>query len=234
MPRGVPNTDNSQGLVFFGAVDRRGRTENGQIASALPAWYFDEAIDELKESVASTERSLERGTIPADSIPTARARLARDKQRLNEIESTRPKPNHKQLIWLRQKQKELESEISSSMFSKEEMRTGDASPHEELRRAKSPNIKIDHELARLIGLKPKQGKVSRDDAIRALKPINKLLGDPTDAEYLRKDFRTYRTQRVTPFVGQEPDRFAPEPPPDEEAEATNGRETPTTRIERSA
>lgn len=178
-------------VQFYGDVDRN---EKGQISSQFPAWYFESHVDELKESIARKERSLQRGNIPPDAIPTTKAELARETVRLDEIMKSKPKlgDTERNLIW--KHYKALGKKISETMFTRSDMMFGTASAHEEAKRMVDPIIELDKEqlaLADGIGVAADEdNKVSRNNAAKLFKMLGKLLGEPTNIEVLRKDKAT--------------------------------------------
>lgn len=178
------------GVQFFGEVDRN---EKGQISSQFPAWYFEAHVDELKESIARKERSLQRGDIPPDAIPTTKAELAQETVRLDEIMKSKPNVSdtERNLIW--KHYKALGKKISDTMFTRSDMMFGTASAHEEAKRMTQPIIELDKDqlaLADAIGVKAEDSKVSRNNAAKIFKMLGKLLGEPTNIEVLRKDKAT--------------------------------------------
>ena len=178
-------------VQFFGEVDRN---EKGQISSQFPAWYFEAHVDELKESIARKERSLQRGDIPPDAIPTTKAELAKETVRFDEIMKSKPKVGdaEKNLIW--KQYKSLGKKISETMFTRSDMMFGTASAHEEAKRMIDPIIELDKDqlaLADAIGVKADENsKVSRNSAAKIFKMLGKLIGEPTNIEVLRKDKAT--------------------------------------------
>ena len=56
-------------VQFFGAVDRKRKEKQGEIASALPAWYFPRKIEELQEGIARKKRDLEGDSVHASVRP---------------------------------------------------------------------------------------------------------------------------------------------------------------------
>lgn len=170
-------------LEFFGKIDR---DRDGNIGSTLPAWYFDSQVDTMKETIQRRESALERGDIPADYVYQTREDLKRDKERLDSIESSRPKLDDKHSDMLDKAYKELSSDIKDSMFTRDDMQRGFADAHEEARRMTKPCIKIDPELARKCGVDARDGMVSRNDATKIFKIVGKALGEETNVERLRK------------------------------------------------
>lgn len=170
-------------LEFFGKVDR---DRDGNIGSTLPAWYFDSQVDTMKETIQRREAALERGDIPADYVYQTREDLKRDKERLDNIESSRPVLDEKRSDALGKAYKELSSDIKESMFTRDDMQRGFADAHEEARRMTKPCINIDPELARKCGVNAKGGMISRNDATKIFKIVGKALGEETNVERLRK------------------------------------------------
>jgi len=178
-------------IQFYGDVDKdKGRDNRGNNASEYPAWYLETHMEELKESIASRERRLKRGEVFVDSVPYERQELAKEKQRLEEIERTKPKLSIGERQKLVKFYRELGDEIQRSMFTYSDMMKGVASPHEEAKRMTEHLIPIDKELIAIAGqaeVRHTKGKVSRNGAAKLFKLIGKLIGEPTNIEVLRRD-----------------------------------------------
>lgn len=176
-------------IEFFGNVDKDAR---GKITSSMPAWYFDNQMDELKEGIDRKKRSLAAGNIKADQIPNVRAELEREQTRYEEIIATKPKLNGGEKNKLSKLRKELGDEIGDILFTRSEIEKNLASPHEELKRMKNPSISltklgIEPEILAACGLKHTDGKISRDQASTMYQIISKSLGEDTSIERLRHD-----------------------------------------------
>ena len=179
------------GITFFGSVDRDKKT--GNIGSECPAWAMDVHTNELKESIASQERSLERGNLPTDSIPLIRASITKEKKRLEEIESSKPKLSDVVIDKVAKAYNEIGKGISETMFSKDEMKSKSADPREEVRRMINPCVKVSPEIADMCGVKTdSSGMVSRNDASKIYKICGKYLGENSNVENLRKESRRGR------------------------------------------
>lgn len=174
---------------IFGEVDR---TKEGKIKSQYPAWYYEQHIDELKESIRHRERQLESDLVIPSEKGIQRERLRQEKERLVQIESSKPTFSGVEKDELVKIRKELGDKIKASMFSKGEMDRGVADAHEEARRMVDPIIELKTErelnLAEGCGIKIKDGKISRKDAEKMWKISGKSIGDgtPTNVETLRR------------------------------------------------
>lgn len=176
-------------IQFFGDVDRQGKKDGEAITSEYPAFYFPIQLDELRETVEKTERNLKLGLVPASEREYAEADLRRSKERLKKIQNSMPKFNAKEKDALAKVRSDLGDQIGDSMFTRTEMRKGLANAHEEARRMSEPIIKVGGagKLFENMGIKPVRGKVSRNQASKMWKVIGKILEEPTNTEYLRKD-----------------------------------------------
>lgn len=171
-------------LEFFGKADK---DRDGKIGSTFPAWYFDSKIDTIREGIQRKEQALSRGDVPADFIYQTREDLKREQERLDEIESSKPRLSDIQADSLSKNYKDLSSSIKESMFTREEMQRGFADAHEEVRRMTKPCIKVDPELARRCGVtNVVNGMVNRNDADKIFKIAGKILGEETNVERLRR------------------------------------------------
>ncbi len=182
-----------EGITFFGEVDIN---KKGQIASEYPAWYFDNHIEEMKETIATRERALERNAVPPPEIPLFKEKLKAEKERLEKIVSSKPKLTAKQKDELAKEYKHLKKEIRDSMFTRSEMKLGIASPHEEARRMVEASIPINPVLAEKMGVPVRGGKISRKGAEKIAKIISRQLGENTNIEAWRRDKATVRTGMV--------------------------------------
>lgn len=173
-------------VKFFGKVDRN---EKGKITSQYPAWSMPTHIDEMKESIASKRRQLDRGLIDAAQVPYMKTEILNEEHRLRDIEESRPKLSAKETDTVAKSYTDLKGKIKETLFSRDEMMKGLADAGEEARRMVNPIIKVDPKLAESCGVKTYRGKVSRNDASKMLKILGKSLGEPTNIEYLRPDRR---------------------------------------------
>lgn len=171
-------------IEFFGKVDR---AKDGSIGSEIPAWMLETHIEELRESVAQKERMIASGDVPASEVPYLRESYKKEKERLEEIEISKPKLSAEQIDGLHKAHKKVGEQIAESMFSRDEMMKGLADAHEEARRMVKPIIAVDPELARACNVPVVDGKVSRNGAIKIWKIAGKYLGEGTNPEALRKD-----------------------------------------------
>jgi len=174
-------------IQFYGDVDKNNK---GGLSSEYPAWYLENHLEDLKESISSRERRLNRGEVMVDSVPYERQELAKEKQRLEEIQRSKPKISIGERQKLVKIYKELSDEIARSMFTRSDMMKGVASAHEEAKRMIQPVISLDKEaqgLAKACGVTITKGKVSRNGAAKIFKLVGKLIDEPTNIEVLRED-----------------------------------------------
>lgn len=170
----------------------------GAVSGEYPAWYFDAQVEEIQKSIHNLSIQLEHGGIPANAIAVTKNELRQKKERLAEIDASRPKLKGGQIDAVRAVRDELGKEISDSMFSYTDMQKGIASPREEANRMTQPIISVPvnaRGMAEQMGMRVKGGKVSRDDATRLWKISGKMLGEATHPEALRKDNNYGRYQQ---------------------------------------
>lgn len=179
-------------INFFGSMDRKGKTKDGAITSEYPAFYFNVQLDDLKEETERQERQIELGLVPPSELPYVKAEVARNKDRMNEIEQSYPKLSDKEKDAVYATYKDLGEKISDSMFTRTDMKKGLVDAHEEARRMSEPIIPIkgQEKFFHNMGITAKQGKVSRNDAAKAYKIMGRFLGENTVIERLRKDRNT--------------------------------------------
>ena len=189
----------ANGVAFFGDIDRN---QHGRIGSDYPAWYFENHIDELNETIGRMERALERKNINWEDIERTREELNALKKKKELIEQSKPKLRGGDKDRIYKEYKRLGEEIRDSMFTRTEMMKGLASPHEEAKRMSEPGISANPEFVNSLNAKARRGKISRDEAARMWKILGKTLGDvPTNIEYLRRDRNTGKIDVVFPEEG---------------------------------
>jgi len=182
-----------QDIEFFGGIDRKEGKPDSYITSEYPAWMFDRPVEDLQEEIARMEREINRGAIPPEQIARNKELLKSRKAKLELIQEQRPKLNDVTKDEFYKHYKELSKGIQDSMFTRSEMMLGTANAHEEAARMITPSILISPEIAKMCNLKTVDGKISRNEAQRAWKMLGKTLGEPTNAEVLRRDGTTVRT-----------------------------------------
>jgi hypothetical protein len=173
---------------FMGEKSFYGDRDKG---SQMPAWYCDRQIRELKESVYKKERSLEHELVPRDKIGAYKEQLKREKVRLSELEASKPKFTAPELDRLAKGAGSIGAKIKESLPSRGEVMKGLADSHEEMEKDLEPCIKLgdeEVELAKMANVElNKKGEVSRNDATRIWQLSNKILGEKTNVEVLRRD-----------------------------------------------
>ncbi len=177
-------------INFFGKVDRN---DKGNINSPYPAWYFDNSIAELQNTIKEKQDRLARHEVPYENEPEVREQLRKEQERLDLILSSKPELSDKESNMLYKTYKRLSELISDSLFTRSEMLQGTADAHKERIRQKAPSIPCPELLAQAMGLRWSGGAIGRDDAVRAWQIIGKLLGLPTNSEHLRKDRATVKS-----------------------------------------
>ena len=174
-------------IQFFSEIDMN---KNGHITSAMPAWYFDAHIDELKETIGRDERALERGYIEQDQIFRVREELKIKRKQLAGIKASKPEltgANHDR-CW--KAYKSLEEQIKDTMPTRKENFDGLVSPQSELKRLKTKHIKIDPMIAKACNVKAIHGKITGDEANKCYQILGKTMGENTYTEKLRRDGNT--------------------------------------------
>lgn len=179
-------------INFFGSVDRKGKRDDGAVTSEYPAFYFHTQFDELKEETEKQERQLALGLVPPSEAPYIKAEIARNKERLLDIQKANPKLEGRQKDAVYNMYKELAEQISDSMYTRTEMKKGLSDAHEEARRMSQPiiSIKGNEKFFHNMGITATGGKITRNQASRAYKIMGKALGENTNTERLRKDRKT--------------------------------------------
>lgn len=173
-----------------------GDRPKGRIGSAMPAWYYDTRVSEEYAALNDQQSIMDRGGVSPENQHRIRQQTLNEQRKLDQIKDSFPKPRAADLDNLRNIWKELGDTISESMFTLSDMKSGAASPHEELRRSKDTVVPITRGVARwVIYCNGKiEGvdsyKCKRDDLIRAWKLAGRILGEGTWAEDLRPATRT--------------------------------------------
>jgi hypothetical protein len=186
----------AQATNFFGKIDRDFKDN---VTSEFPAWYFETHIENMKEERATLIRRLERGEVPPDNVPYAKQDAAAIKDRIDEIEKSRPDIRDNERTDLQKLHKELSRKIADSMFTRSEMMMGTASAHEEAKRMTQQIIPLSVKLmglAKSCNVTPVKSKVSRNEASKIWKILGRLIGEGTNVEGLRRDKATVTTSVI--------------------------------------
>ena len=93
----------------------------------------------------------------------------------------------------------LSDQLRDAMPSRSDMKKGLADAHEEVRRMTTPIIDVRGKTKMLsnMGIEAKGGKITRTQAAKAFKIVGRVLGEPTNIEYLRRDYNhgTFHPER---------------------------------------
>ena len=180
----IPKRD----IKIFGSVDRDSK---GKITSEFPAWYFDQQKDELERGIAQDEMALDQEAIPYPAKAKFREKLAQRKERLGKINEETPKLKGSESDAIYKMRGELGESIGEAHFTRSQREKGLADAHEEVRRMTEPIIKVKSEnqaqFIKECGINIRDGKITRNEAEKVYKIASKMLGQPTDIEYLRRD-----------------------------------------------
>lgn len=74
-------------IALFGETDR---DVKGQIKADYPAFFFDPQVEELRETIKEREDAADDPAIPRKERNFAKLRLGQERERLNKIENARP------------------------------------------------------------------------------------------------------------------------------------------------
>jgi hypothetical protein len=170
-------------IKFFGEIDLN---QYGKIGSDYPTWYYPRQIESLKEELGRMERELSGGTVLPQNVPNLKFLIKQTKDKVDKIESSRPKLNGKTVDKLSKWRREIEPAIQDSQFTYDDMKRGTADAHEEARRMTEGIITVDPEIARACNLRPdRNGKYSRNETVKAWKITGRALQEAT--HWGRKD-----------------------------------------------
>ena len=177
-------------IKVFGDFERR---KDGRPRSEYPGWYYEgrRHVEELEDSIKQRERMLKMGAVSHEKEGEYRERLEMEKERYEKIKESVPKLDGEHKDRVAKLVKELRGDISGSQFTRTDMLLGLADAHEEAQRMSTKKIPIRSEdeaaLAKEMGIKVEDGKISRTDKERLWKIGRKALGESTNTEVLRRE-----------------------------------------------
>lgn len=164
----------------------------GEVAAMVPSWACYQLIEELEREIETRERQAEDFSISPKDRAKLMSELKDRKDRLSQI-TVKPEFNKDKIFKIVGTDREpgsLGQKISESMFTFDDMKTGIADASVELRRSTEPCIKLEGdeiEMARgSNAVITKDGKISRDDAIRAWRFGRMYNEDLSNPEILRR------------------------------------------------
>lgn len=179
-------------VEFFSVIDKvDGPTGRGQIASTLPAWYFDKPIRDLEDDIRQTKRRLDQGNIPHNREMQVKAELRRKEKKLAVLKDSKPALDDKTTDACGNAYKELSGSIKEAMFTRTEDQKGLVNPAVLADRMSKPCIKVSDKVAEMAQknglLVSKDGKMSMTDASILWKINGRILDRETNVEVLRRD-----------------------------------------------
>jgi hypothetical protein len=178
-----PIVENSD-FQMFSEVDMN---SHGNVGSYLPAWAYDQLIGDLQNDIRSDEIQIKQANISVDKVNELKRTVEKKKERLHEIESSKPKLATDK-IW--EIEKGIGEKIADSMFTRTDMMRGTADAHTEARRMSQPCITLnDSEANFAIGCNvvPNTSKmISRNQAAKVWKIARRFLGENSNIETLRR------------------------------------------------
>jgi hypothetical protein len=192
--KGKRDTSNIQ---FFGEIDLN---DHGGIRSEMPAWYLERHIEELEESINKKETALKFNRIAPDVVPRMREEIKAEKEKLEKIKGSKPELNDSQKDRCASTYEKLEKHIRDTMPTRKQTKDGLVNPYDELKRMKSHHIPIDTQMAKMLGVKAVNGKITGDAANKCYQILGKMLGENTSIERLRRDSGVESFQTVHDFV----------------------------------
>jgi hypothetical protein len=180
-------------IQFFGEIDIHPTKKI--IHSEYPAWYFDRPFEQLGEEVGRMERLLERGGVPPDKMADFREQFTKKKDQLQRIQESIPKLSGEDKTRLAKARKDMAAEIRAGYYTRTQMVKGLVDIHKEAERMVKPMVEVKPEFVEILkgcNIKVENGKVSRDNLVKAWKIAGKLLNrhgesEETNAETLRRD-----------------------------------------------
>jgi len=176
---------NESKIQFFGEIDMDDRT--GDIRSDMPAWFFDVHIDNLRENIERKARAVKLNLYAPDQILREREEIIVLRERLKEIEDSRPSLSDTQKDQCAKAYESLKKQISDTMPTRKEAKDGLVSPYEELKRLKTKHISINPAIAKACGVHVVHGKISGDEAAKCYQILGKRLDENISVEKLRRD-----------------------------------------------
>ena len=168
-------------------IDKQGKK---QIASEFPSWYNAQMMDELQEDIRRDEHALKNGYVKEAQIPAVQERLKSYLKKLDEIEASQPNFKGEKKDRVVRVTEYLGEQIRDKMFTRSQMQKGIADSHEEAKRMITPSILVTPEVAELAAacnVKPRDGKISRDEASKIWKISRRAIDESCDTEELRRD-----------------------------------------------
>lgn len=177
---------------FFGLVDRRDRRQEETLTGHFPAWYFDQNIEELKESISEKENAIKQGLIIPEQEQIVTHELNKEKKRLVDIEASMPKLNGGQQSRMNKVAQEMLEQIRDSSPYRDDYMYGTSfSPHKELNRWETQYVRTDPEIAMACGIRPsREGKVTGQQAQTIVKILRKALGEDTHSDIFVRSQKT--------------------------------------------
>lgn len=172
---------------IFGSVDL---TDKGQVKSVYPSWYFDHLKEDLQREVDRLETQIRLDQIPRSELQISRERLKQKQEKLLNLDNAAVTLRGKQKDKVSKVYEEIGQQISSSMFTRSDMKKGLADAREELNRMVEPCIEVRGDamkLAQACNVRVTKGKVTRDGAAKVWKILGKALGERSNVEALRRD-----------------------------------------------
>ena len=176
---------NESKIQFFGEIDMDDRT--GDIRSDMPAWFFDVHIDNLRENIERKARAVKLNLYAPDQILREKEEITVLRERLKEIEDSRPMLSDTQKDQCAKAYESLKKQIRDTMPTRKEAKDGLVSPHAELKRLKTKHISINPAIAKACGVHVVHGKISGDEAAKCYQILGKRLDENISVEKLRRD-----------------------------------------------
>lgn len=182
-----------KGTTFFGDGDRMKFGANkGKISVAFPQWYFKQHIEEIKRQIEQKERQIKSGLLDATAMLIAKQQTEELRNKLSMILSGVPEINAKEKDYLSKFYKWSSAVLSDELFSRSEMQMGLADPRVILERESNKYINIRNfiDIAKAANIKVAKDKVNLKDIQIMWKIVGKILGEPTNTEWVRQEKRT--------------------------------------------
>lgn len=180
------------GVEFYSEMDKaKGPTGNGQVASSLPAWYFQKQIRDLEDDIRQTQRRLEMGQVPHNKEGDVKSQLRKMEKKLDGLKNSNPKNDPETLDACSKAYKDLSKVLSSIMPSYNDDKRGRVNLSKQVDMQQTPSIVVPDYVAQMAvdnGFPiTKDRKMRSTDVSLIWKMCGRMTDQETNTEVLRRE-----------------------------------------------